>query len=556
MGKLLIISSLIAFIGVFYAVSKRYIFALLSLFLLSPTALLSQMLEIHHINVQQGDCVLILGPNGTSVLVDAGKNGKGTSEVVPYLTSIGILASEGLDYFIGTHMDADHIGGIDDIIKAGYNINNKIYDNGSSKTTSTITAYRNAASTTAAGTPERIIPGTIIDLGDGARITCIASGGEVIGLGQIPGANESENDMSVVLLVEYGNFDYILGGDLGGGDDDNACTGRSTGQSNVETSVARAITPGGQTPLLTVEGVDVLHVNHHGSESSTNSDYMNLLKPEVATINVGLGQGYNWYHPRKDVVDNVLMASVDCIEVPAVKAVYQTEEGSPFGANTSTTGYAIGDIIIKTSGESTYEISGTGDVSQGPDERVEAQMPKVYQLDEIEPSDQVIEVALDHVVFSEVFYDPKGRREANKEWIELYNPLMTSVDISGWKVIDNNGQGGSYAIPEGTRIEPNSFLTIARNSKGFKKLYGFAPDVSGLSFGLNNSGDALVLKSGDLVIDAVGWESGASGGLPSNWGSDSQPSASEKESIQRTNPNSDTDTFTDWKSTTKPTPGS
>ena len=535
----------------------RIFYFLITLQLFPFNFVLSQtgQLEIHHINVQQGDCVLILGPDGTSVLVDAGKNGKGIREVVPYLTSIGIMASEGLDYFIGTHMDADHIGGIDEVINAGYNINQKIYDNGSSKTTTTITDYRNAAKSTTAGIPERIIPGTIIDLGNGAKITGIASGGEVIGVGIISEAMLSENDMSVVLLVEYGNFDYILGGDLGGGKEDYSCTGRSTTQSNVETSVARAITPDGPTPLLSDEGVDVLHINHHGSESSTNSDYMNLLKPEVATINVGSGQGYNWYHPRKDVVDNVLMAGVDCIEVPAVKAVYQTEEGNPFGANTSTTGYAIGDIIIKTSGESTYEISGTGEVSQGPDERLGAQLPKIYALDESGLSDQVSEVALDHVVFSEVFYDPKGRREADKEWIELYNPLITSVNISGWRVVDNNGQGGSYTIPEGTTIEAQSFLTIARNTKGFKKLYGFTPDVSGLSFGLNNSGDALILKSGNLVIDAVAWEGGASGDVPTNWGSDSQPSASEKESIQRTNPNSDTDTFTDWGNITVPTPG-
>ncbi|MCH8303652.1 MAG: lamin tail domain-containing protein [Candidatus Marinimicrobia bacterium] len=378
-------------------------------------------------------------------------------------------------------MDADHIGGIDDIIKAGYNINNKVYDNGSPKTTSTITDYRNAASTTTAGSPTRFQPGEFIDLGDGARITCIASRGEVIGIGEISGATESENDMSVVLLIEYGNFDYILGGDLGGGKNDYSCTGRSTAQSNVETSVARAITPDGPTPLLSEEGVDVLHVNHHGSESSTNSDYMNLLKPEVATINVGSGQGYNWYHPRKDVVDNVLFANVPCIEASPVKAVYQTEEGSPFGATTSTSGYAVGDIIITTDGLTEYMISGSGMVSQGPNEVVAAGLPKVYPIDEIGSSDDTGEISLDHILFSEVFYDPKGRREGDKEWIELYNPTLIDIHLNGWKIIDNNGDGSSFEFPKGTTITSKEHLIVARNNKGFKKLYRFNPDIDGLS---------------------------------------------------------------------------
>ena len=43
----------------------------------------SGQLEIHYINVQQGGSTLIIGPNGTTVLMEAGSDGKGTSEVVP-----------------------------------------------------------------------------------------------------------------------------------------------------------------------------------------------------------------------------------------------------------------------------------------------------------------------------------------------------------------------------------------------------------------------------------------------------------------------------------------
>ena len=64
---------------------------------------------------------------------------------------------------------------------------------------------------------------------------------------------------------------------------------------------------------MTADGIEVLDVNHHGSESSTNHEYMNRLTPTVAVINTGSGQGSNFRHPRVDVVENVLMAQGDCI---------------------------------------------------------------------------------------------------------------------------------------------------------------------------------------------------------------------------------------------------
>ena len=70
-----------------------------SLVLLSAVAS-AQNLEIHYINVGWGSSVLVKGPNGTTVLLEAGNTGKGTAEVVPYLQSIGLPPSAGLDYMI------------------------------------------------------------------------------------------------------------------------------------------------------------------------------------------------------------------------------------------------------------------------------------------------------------------------------------------------------------------------------------------------------------------------------------------------------------------------
>lgn len=358
--------------------------ALLLLILGSGAALAfepSGLLEIHYVNVQQGGSILVIGPDGTTVLMDAGRGGKGIGEVVPYLMSIGLTPADGLDYTLAGHLDSDHVGGFAEIFAAGYDVRRENWFNGSGKSNPTVDAYRAAATLTTAGLPEAIHLGHVIELGDGARMTVVAVAGEILGGGSVPAAAGNENDLSVAVLVEYGNFDYLWAGDLGGGDDDTACTGRSTDQADVETPLARALTPGGAAPMLSLHGVDVLHVDHHGSESSTNSTWMNLLRPEVAVISVGAGQGGNFEHPRRAVVEGVLLRGAPCITAPAAHLVLQTEEGSPSGPDTSFAGYAVGDVRITTGGAS-YRVEATGAVSQGPDERAAAGLPRTFPVDE------------------------------------------------------------------------------------------------------------------------------------------------------------------------------
>ena len=219
----------------------------------------------------------------------------------------------------------------------------------------------------------------MIDLGGGATLTVVAVAGEVIGFGYVQGAEKNENDLSVATLIRFGSFDYLWASDLGGGDEDQACTGRSTNQANLETPLARALSPGGTAPVLSEDGVDVLHVNHHGSESSTNSDWMNLLRPEVAIISVGAGQGEAFHHPRKAVVENVLGALAPCITAPPA-LVLQTEEGEPLGSETTSAGYSVGDIKVTSDGLNNYRIEATGAVRQGPDERALVKLPRVVSL--------------------------------------------------------------------------------------------------------------------------------------------------------------------------------
>jgi beta-lactamase superfamily II metal-dependent hydrolase len=350
-------------------------------FLIFPLSAAAQQLEIHYINVSWGGAVLVKGPDGTTVLMEAGNTGKGTAYVVPYLQSIGLLPASGLDYTIAGHQHCDHIGGLDEVIQAGYNVHTKNYYNGSSYASSCVDQWNTVAATTTAGAPIAMPVGTTILLGNGAKLTCVARNGSIIGGGSV--AVSDENDRSIAVLIQYGGFDYLWASDLGGGNIDEACTGRFTSsQTDVESSVVQAISPGGAFPMISSGGIDVLHVNHHGSESSTNMNWMNLSKPAVALISTGSGQSSGWDLPRIDPVEHVLLAQATaCITAPPA-VVLQTEEGAPVGSLTSFAGYCVGDIKVVTDGVNTFTVSGDGAVTQGPNELAASGLPRTFNLDD------------------------------------------------------------------------------------------------------------------------------------------------------------------------------
>ncbi len=521
--------------------------------LLLPSLLVAQNLEIHYINVGWGGSVVVKGPDGTTVLLEAGNTGMGTSRVVPYLQSIGIQPANGLDYMIGGHQHCDHIGGLDEVINAGYNVRVKQYSNGSSYESSCVDGWNATAATTTAGSPVAIPIGTVIALGNGAKITCVAVNGRIIGGGTV--SVSDENDRSIALLIQYGGFDYLWASDLGGGSIDNACTGRSTAQVDVETSVVQAISPGGAFPLISTSGIDVLHVNHHGSESSTNNNWMDYSVPAVAVIGVGAGQTSGWDLPRIDVVEHVLLAqSSACVSAPPTLPL-QTEEGAPAGSLTSHAGYCVGNIKITTDGLNLFTVSADGAVSQGPNEVAAAALPRSFTLDDGAPppdieapttaitapangatvsgtvsvtasaSDNVgvtkVEFYLDgglqstdtsapyswswntttasnasHSLTSKAYDAANNVGTSSAVTVTVNNPpLPVGTDISNWRIVQANAAWTFY-LPAGTVIPDNGYVVIGRNATkaAFETFWGvtLASNVVYI-----NSGDTMPVINGD-----------------------------------------------------------
>lgn len=324
----------------------------------------SGKLEIHYIAVGQGGATLIVGPDGTRIMYDFGRVA-GRHFIVPYLLGPRgkMKVGDAVDYAIVSHGDKDHYVGYKDFVST-FDVQGANYMPESDKKQTSLmrSMWLDPAKETRAKDFKAAPVGLRIHLGDGAEAHIVASNGRVVG--EAKGLKvRNENDRSISLFIRHGRFTYILDGDLGGGSEE--CTGRRTSQIDMQTRVARALIAQGLMPEAT--GVDVLHVAHHGSESSTSAAYFNLMKPEVALISVGEDQG-DFRHPRQAVVDKVLLdrklaRSLDCVVEPPVKAVLQTGKGAGTCAeddNASCTSYSgspVGNIVLSTDGKTNYTIT-------------------------------------------------------------------------------------------------------------------------------------------------------------------------------------------------------
>ena len=369
---------------------SKFGYVLAWLLLWSPTAISAQwqpsgQLEIHYINVGQGGSVLIIGPNGTRILYDFGKV-RGGRDIVPYLRDkVGLAPQRGIHFTMVSHRDTDHYVGYREVIEAGYDVLVANYGPGSPKTSAKIRKqWLDPADSTTAGAVRPVPVGLPIALGDGAQALVVAANGRVHGDPR-PMNVRNENDRSISLYVTYGDFQYILDGDLGGGRE--TCSNHDTSQLNVQTRVAQGLLNSG---LMSADhGVDVLHIAHHGSESSTPASYYNLVRPEVGLISVGVRQG-TFLHPRTDVVDEILVAgstrdaSACNLTAPPLRELLQTEDGKAGQSSTgstSFTGKTIGNIKLITDGTSFYTITGDNSVHEGGVESSEL-YSRTFPLDE------------------------------------------------------------------------------------------------------------------------------------------------------------------------------
>jgi beta-lactamase superfamily II metal-dependent hydrolase len=251
---------------------KTLLFGLLWFFAVNLLVLAQQngKLQIHFIDVGQGDAALLISPQGEMVLFDDGAI-KYCDKPVAYLHKLGVKK---IDYHIASHYHSDHIGCCaqvlnevhlqKDALDRGGNYNSAIFKS----YLVAVGAHRKTADTN-----------TVITLDAGTQHPVTI---RVVALNADGIDTSNENDESVDCVVQFDNFRAEIGGDLSGHD--------TSSYKDIETSVA---------PRVGV--IDVYKVHHHGSSHSTNDKWVATTKPTVAIISCGDGNTYN--HPTEECLD-------------------------------------------------------------------------------------------------------------------------------------------------------------------------------------------------------------------------------------------------------------
>lgn len=257
----------------------------------SPASPFSEPLKVSFIDVGQADCVIIQYGNST-MIIDAGGNATATSLV----STIKKININKFDVVVGTHPHEDHIGGLDGVIN-NFDIG-AIYMPKVSNSTKTfedvLLAIKNKGLTVTAP-----IPGTNFNLGNDVQCTILA-----------PNSNNYEdlNSYSVVIKMTYGNTSFVFTGDA---------------ENDSEKEI---LTKGYNLKA------DVLKIGHHGSTSSTSSEFLKAVSPKYAVIFVGKDNTYG--HPHQETINKLNTAGTKVYRTDLNGTITFTVSGSDISVDT------------------------------------------------------------------------------------------------------------------------------------------------------------------------------------------------------------------------------
>lgn len=248
-------------------------------------AAVKEKLTVHFIDVGQADSILIQTPSKQNILIDGGNDADG-EVVIEYLRHHGVKS---LNAVIATHPHEDHIGGLDKILYAVKTA--RVYMPDVPYTTKNFKDFLLAVKNTGAKAV-KVKPGLTIDT-PGVQCKFLAPAGT---------SYEDLNDWSAVLHLTYQAVSFLFMGDA---------------EKVSENELLKA----GTLPEATV-----LKVGHHGSASSTGTEFLKRVKPKYSVISVGRDNDYG--HPSP-----VTLKSLQSIKAK----IYRTDE--------------LGTVVAKSDGK-------------------------------------------------------------------------------------------------------------------------------------------------------------------------------------------------------------
>ena len=245
-------------------------------------------LFVHVLDVGQGDAILVETPDGVQVLIDGGRD----SGVLRALGAVLPVHDRSIDMVVATHPDADHVGGLVDVLER--------------YTVGSILMTENTGESAAADAYERAV------LREEAEVL-YARRGHMFALGASttmrvlfpdtdPHGMES-NTASIVLQIVYGDSTFLLTGDS---------------PKSIEEY------------LVLIEGEqlvsDVLKVGHHGSRTSTSELFLSHVLPTYAIISAGRDNQYG--HPHVEVTDLLFNYGVETMSTAEAGTITLKTDGA------------------------------------------------------------------------------------------------------------------------------------------------------------------------------------------------------------------------------------
>jgi competence protein ComEC len=262
------------------------------------------VLEVTAIDVGQGDSLLLVAPQGQTVLIDAGgptggeqaAHGNfeiGEDVVSPYLWSRHLRR---LDAIALTHAHSDHMGGMLSVME---NFRPRTLWVGKNPEIPAYQALLAAASRLGISV-RPMVAGDRFAFG-GSQVEVLAPPA-----GYLPGAAAS-NDDSLVMHVSLGKTSVLLEGD------------------------AQAASE--QRMLPEELHSDLLKVGHHGSRTSTTPRFFAAVSPRYAIISVAHHNPYG--HPKLEVLDRLQDSHIRTFRTDALGATTFYLDGNAVTAQTA-----------------------------------------------------------------------------------------------------------------------------------------------------------------------------------------------------------------------------
>lgn len=279
---------------------KFYIVVLIALLIFGKNYIFDlaneDRLQVHFIDVGQGDAIFIRTPDDKNILIDSGDN-NAESKTVGYLKSNGVGT---IDYLIATHPDTDHIGAMDKVVYAfdiGYfsmpiieGIDTKNYDN-------LMTAIESKDITNTA-----LHYSDVVKLSDEVYFEVLSP---------IKGKfYENNNGYSIIIRLVYGDTSFMFTGD-----------GERVNEEDMIIS-GKDISS------------DVLKVGHHGSSSSSSMEFLASVDPKLAIISSGKDNKYG--HPHKEVINNLEQLDIKYLNTAIEGDIVVTSDGKKIEVNEKT----------------------------------------------------------------------------------------------------------------------------------------------------------------------------------------------------------------------------